>query len=159
VTTSQLTFPAEVSSVPAARRFVRDSLIALGAVGACDDAELLVCELATNAVLHARTSFTVEVSGDGRTARICVHDLSPARPRTRDYGLGATTGRGMRLVASIAADWGVEQQGSGKTVWFALPVAGSTAPVPAWEDDIDVDALLAGFGDEDSAGPRAAAAT
>jgi anti-sigma regulatory factor (Ser/Thr protein kinase) len=59
VTTSQLTFPAEVSSVPAARRFARDSLIALGAAGACDDAEMLVCERATNAVLHARTSFTV----------------------------------------------------------------------------------------------------
>lgn len=120
---------------------------------------MLASELATNAVLHARTPFTVEVSRDGLTARICVLDLSPARPRIRDYGTEATTGRGMRLVASIAADWGVEPQGRGKTVWFALPVAGSAAPVLAWEDgDIDVDALLAGFGDEDS-GPPAAVAT
>lgn len=55
---AQLTLPAAPSSVPAARRFVRDALHRLGAAAAVDDAQALVSELATNAVIHARTAFT-----------------------------------------------------------------------------------------------------
>ena len=147
----------------AARQFVRERLRALGADGACDDAGTLVSEIATNAVLHARTPFTVEVTRDGLTVRVCVLDLSPVMPRARAYGAEATTGRGMRLIASLASDWGVQVQGQGrKTVWFELPAAGNPNEAPAWEDGVvDVAALLAGFdddsGDAAPAAPRAAA--
>lgn len=156
------TLPPVALSVPEARRFVREALARLGAAGACDDAETLVSELATNAVLHARTPFTVEVSRDGATVRVCVLDLSPKEPRARAYGTGSTTGRGIRLIASVASDWGVEPQGRGKTVWFEVPAGGGLTAVPAWEDDdVDAEALLASFGDpEDDApptSPRAAA--
>ena len=150
--TTQLTLPAEPASVPAARRFVREQLAELDAVAANDDAETLISELATNAVLHARTPFTLEVSREGQIVRVCVLDLSPRQPRTRDYGTYSTTGRGMRLVASIASDWGVQRQSPGKSVWFELSVAGGGS-VAAWEDDeMDVDALLARFGDDSEPG-------
>ncbi len=115
-----MTLPPAAASVPRARRFVCDSLRHLDAAAACDDAEALVSELATNVVLHARTSFTVEVSRAGQTVRVCVLDSSPVQPRVRHYGTEATTGRGMRLVASLSAAWGVEPAGTGKTVWFEL---------------------------------------
>ena len=159
MTPAQLTLPAEPASVPQARRFVCDSLTSLGAAPACGDAETLTSELATNAVIHARTPFTVEVSRDGQIVRICVLDTSPAPPRLRDYGLDATTGRGMRLVASLAVDWGVQPQGRGKTVWFELPADGRTAFVPTWDDDedIDVETLLAAFDGDDAGGAGAVA--
>lgn len=145
--TPSVTLPADAVSVPAARRFVRERLVELGAAGACDDAEALVSELATNAVLHARTPFTVEVSREGETVRVCVLDASSSPPRVRDYGTDATTGRGMRLVAALSSDWGTESQSGEKAVWFELPAAGSTASVDGWHEDVDVESLLAGFGD------------
>jgi anti-sigma regulatory factor (Ser/Thr protein kinase) len=156
---AQTTLPAQVTSVPTARRFVRESLRAVDAAAASAEAEMLVSELATNVVLHARTPFTIEVSRSDDTVRIGVLDASPRQPRVREYGTDATTGRGLRLLASLAVRWGVQAQGQGKVVWFELPAAGSTAEVPIWDDEeLDVDALLAGF-DDDAAEPvlRAAA--
>ena len=145
--TPSVTLPADAVSVPAARRFVRDRLVDLGAVGACDDAEALVSELATNAVLHARTPFTVEVSRQGETVRVRVLDASPSPPRVRDYGTDATTGRGMRLVAALSSTWGIESQRGRKAVWFELPADGGAASVDGWHEDHDAESLLASFGD------------
>lgn len=146
-TTSQLTLPPTPASVSVARRFVVDVLLELDAEGACDDAATLVSELATNAILHARTAFTVEVSVEGPAVRIGVADHSVAVARVRDYGPGATTGRGMRLVATMSSRWGVETVEGGKTVWFELPPDGSQEAL-SWDDESDVDALLAAFPDE-----------
>ena len=41
---------------------VRAALESLGLIAAWDAAEMLVSEVATNAVLHARTEFTVDVA-------------------------------------------------------------------------------------------------
>jgi anti-sigma regulatory factor (Ser/Thr protein kinase) len=149
VTSAARTLEPEPANVPIARRFVRDLLVEWGAAAACDTVEVLVTEVATNAVLHARTPFTVEVSRDGATVRVCVLDLSPAPARMRRYGADSTTGRGLRLVASLASDWGVEPQTPGKVIWFEVPAAGDSGEtVEAWEDDVDVDALLAQFDDD-----------
>jgi anti-sigma regulatory factor (Ser/Thr protein kinase) len=158
VTPAATTLPPEAESVPVARRFVRESLIELDAVAATADAQVLISELATNAVLHARTAFTVEVSRVGAIIRVCVRDESPVPPRTRDYGTDSTTGRGMRLIASMATDWGVQQQSPGKAVWFELPASGLEADIAPWDDaDVDVDALLAGFADDAGAATASAA--
>lgn len=148
VTSDTKTLPARAESVPAARRFVRDALIMLGAATACDDAEALVSELATNAVLHARTTYTITVSRADELIRVRVHDASRALPRQRAYGTVATTGRGLRLLGSIASRWGVDREAAGKTVWFELPVQGCAWTAPPWEDTDDVEALLAAFDDE-----------
>lgn len=151
MTSAGLALPPEPSSVPAARAFVCRTLEDWGMTAVCDAAEMLVSELATNAVLHARTAFEVEVSRAGDAVRVCVRDASTASPRTRRYGADSTTGRGLRLVDTLATCWGVEQQADGKVVWFEVPASGEDRPARAWDDEdgSDLDALLAAFPDED----------
>ena len=103
-----------------ARRFVGDTLRAWGLHGEVADAELLVSELVTNAVLHARSGASVSVDRSGSIFRIAVCDDSAAVPRVRDYGPDAVTGRGMLLVDRIADRWGVEEHTDGKCVWFEV---------------------------------------
>lgn len=83
--------------------------------------EVLVSELATNVVRHARTLFTVTVSWDGATLSVEVSDASPLGPRPQlaarpdDEG-----GRGLLLVDAVASDWGVDLYDQGKTIWFTI---------------------------------------
>jgi anti-sigma regulatory factor (Ser/Thr protein kinase) len=137
-------------SVPAARRFVTDALADVDA-GVSDDVVMLVSELATNAVIHARTPYTIDVSRDGDTVRVAVHDRSPVIPRRRAYGLDATTGRGLRLLASFSSDWGMEAEDGGKVVWFEVRRDGDRTPLE-WYADADVEALLNAFDDADLVG-------
>ena len=81
-----------------------------------EDAKLVVSELASNAVLHARSAFSVEIRPHGATVRISVRDGSPAEPTLRDDRM-ALSGRGLFLVDSLSADWGVEVAPHGKSVW------------------------------------------
>jgi anti-sigma regulatory factor (Ser/Thr protein kinase) len=86
------------------------------------DAKLLVSELATNAVIHAGAPFAVSVRADGSTVRISIRDWSTMRPRLRDAGPAALSGRGLRLVDALADGWGVDADPDGKTVWAELPL-------------------------------------
>jgi hypothetical protein len=45
-----------------------------------DDAQLVVSEPATNAVVHAGSPFSVSVRYDGSAVRIAVHDWNPTLP-------------------------------------------------------------------------------
>jgi anti-sigma regulatory factor (Ser/Thr protein kinase) len=81
---------------------------------------LLVSELATNAVLHARTPFGLTISTAGRNVRVAVADGSHSAPVLKDFGPEAVTGRGMRLVDTLSQRWGTEPHEDGKTVWFEL---------------------------------------
>lgn len=116
----RVTLPADPRSPAAARQLVRRSLTQWGLVAFSDDAELLVSELVTNAVLHARSETEVAVTADGDRVHVEVCDGSPVLPRTRPHSLTATTGRGVRMLEALAAAWGVVSTGSGKCVWFAL---------------------------------------
>ena len=109
-----------------ARRFVVDTLMAWKCTGIINAAALIATELATNAVLHARTDFTVTVSStaDG-TIRIAVRDASPVRPRPRQAGPFDTSGRGLALVEAMATGWGADLMLGGKEVWAVL---GPTRP-------------------------------
>ncbi len=77
--------PPEPASAGAARRFVTTALHRIGLEAHTELAELLVSELVTNAVLHAGTEITIEVSHDGGVVRVDVADGSRQRPRQRDY--------------------------------------------------------------------------
>lgn len=130
----------------------------LDAAGACDDAVTLVSELATNAVIHARTPYTIAVSHEGDTVRVGVQDLSAVNPRRRAYGVDATTGRGLRLVASMASSWGIDADPGGKVVWFEVPCGGSR-DATAWYADVDVEALLTEFDHGDAVAGRSQSST
>jgi anti-sigma regulatory factor (Ser/Thr protein kinase) len=111
---------AEPRSVGRARRFCSATLEGWGVTGdLVDTCVLLVSELATNAVLHARTPFTVTIDRDP-TLRVEVHDGDPRPPHTRDYGPEAASGRGLHLVEALAADSGTLTTTGGKAVWFEL---------------------------------------
>src|SRR4051812_35299473 len=110
----------DTSSAATARRFVRDTLQTWGADQHTDTATLLVSELVTNAVLHARCAPEVVVVLEGPVLRVEVHDTSPVLPARRHYGIQAGTGRGIVLVEEMATDWGTRPTSAGKVVWFEL---------------------------------------
>lgn len=85
-----------------------------------DDAELLVTELVTNAIIHARTPVKVEISeGDG-VIDFAVSDQSTRQVQLRMPSVDAVTGRGIHLLDQIASDWEVVPEAGGKTVRFRL---------------------------------------
>jgi anti-sigma regulatory factor (Ser/Thr protein kinase) len=114
------TFPPDPTSVAQARHFVVLRLT----LEECPertvrDAELLVSELATNAVQHARAPFSVALIHDDRTVTIEVADTGEGEPTLRDGGVGG--GHGLRVLRAIADDWGVRRVLEGKAVFFQLP--------------------------------------
>lgn len=121
VVVAALTLRPEPASVREARRFVTRRLADGGFEQAAFVAELLVSELVTNAVLHARTDINVDVRIHRGLARISVVDSSPRPIRRRRHAVDSGTGRGLVLVEQMATRWGVEESADGKCVWFELP--------------------------------------
>ena len=104
----------------AARHFAVATLREWGVADIADDAALVVTELAANAIVHAKSGFTIILSARGSSLRIAVRDACPLPDEGRSalmpiplHGLGA--------VDALARDWGVESLGkAGKTVWVDL---------------------------------------
>ncbi|HEX7166357.1 MAG TPA: ATP-binding protein [Acidimicrobiales bacterium] len=115
------TFDPAAESVRAARRFVAETLRRHDLEDAADRAVLLVSELVTNAVLHARTAIGVHIALDDRMVRVEIEDGSHAAPAARSFSALAGSGRGLRLVEAVAQSWGVVPKPDGKIVWFQLP--------------------------------------
>lgn len=117
-------YPATPDSPAAARRLV-GAVLAEGGHGGSplQDAVLVVSELATNALIHARSPFSVAVRSEGEHLRLSVHDWSKAEPRLRASDSAAVSGRGLQLVAAVCDRWGVERGPDGKTVWAELRLA------------------------------------
>jgi len=117
-------FAARIDSPLAARRFISSVLARRPYAGrvCAGDAQLLVSELATNAVVHAGTEFSVTLRSGGSTVRVSVRDASPAPPVVRDGDPTALSGRGLQLVDTIAVAWGVDDDPDGKTIWAELPL-------------------------------------
>lgn len=118
---AEVTLAATTSSVGAARGFLSATLREWAATQLEWAAAQVVSELATNAVIHAGTAFTVALVMQGDALRIEVRDGSRRVPRQRHYGLTATTGRGLGLVGALTRDWGISPGSAGKTVWCVLP--------------------------------------
>ncbi|MFF4168693.1 ATP-binding protein [Streptomyces sp. NPDC001744] len=88
-------------------------------------AELVLAELASNAVRHGRVAgrdFEVRMERGDDHVRI---ELSDARGERRPSP-SATPGEGgygLLLVAALASTWGVKDREVGKTVWATVPLA------------------------------------
>lgn len=121
------------ASVGLARRVVRETLDVDGRAGAhADVAQLLVSELVTNAIVHARSEVGLTVSVTEELVRVEISDQNPHPPTQRAYDRGATTGRGLALLRALATRFGVVATAEGKVVWFTLGGPGPAAePLPA----------------------------
>jgi sigma-B regulation protein RsbU (phosphoserine phosphatase) len=112
-------FPREAASVAAARALVARS------IGHCqpeiiDVACLLTSELATNALVHAHSTFDVVVSEIGGLVHVEVTDASNAHVQAILATPLQMHGRGLYLVRELSTKWGVILLPPGKTVWFDL---------------------------------------
>lgn len=110
------------SEVAEARCFLSETLSRWG--WRSPDAELLVSELATNAVLHARSEFEVCLLLADRTLRVEVVDRNSRLPTPANVSPGAFSGRGLLLVEALSRSWGVRSHSDeGKALWFELDLS------------------------------------
>ena len=114
------TFAGTSAAPRLARRFVADMLRQWQRDDLVDDGVLVVTELVTNGVVHARSDITVGLSRVGDGVRIAVGDVSDRPPVTRTPRDDAAGGRGIVLVGALAREWGYEPAPAGKVVWAEL---------------------------------------
>jgi anti-sigma regulatory factor (Ser/Thr protein kinase) len=113
------TFAPNPSEVFVARHFVACVLETWGME--IEDLPLLVSELATNAVLHARSDFEVTVIRLHRCVRVEVFDQNTRLPSFAVAPTDAYSGRGLMLLRGLSTNWGVESHSDvGKTIWFEV---------------------------------------
>ena len=113
-----LTLDPEPRQVSSARRFVAGTVPGLDG-DAADTLLLLVSELVTNAVVHARTELEVAVAVTDEDVLVAVHDLDLGRREQRSSDRDG--GRGLGLVRTLADDSGmILHPEGGKSAWFRL---------------------------------------
>ena len=122
------TFPHKPESVPAARRFATSTLRDVSA-DTLEAVELMVSELATNCIRHTDSGFELTITRAGGDIRVEATDRAGGRPQMRSPRPTDPSGRGLKIIDMLSAEWGVDQgAAAGKTVWFTVP---DTAPASA----------------------------
>lgn len=108
--------PADPAVVTTAREQAMTRLSDWGLDDAAFTTELVISELITNAIRHARSPIQLRLIRD--LTLICeVSDGSSTAPhprRARDFDEG---GRGLLLVSQLTQRWGSRQTPQGKTIW------------------------------------------
>jgi anti-sigma regulatory factor (Ser/Thr protein kinase) len=141
---SVVVLPFVPASVAVARGRFRAELRSAGIVAApAADAALVMSELLSNAILHARPlpDSLVRVAWELSPPSLAVmvsDGGSMTRPHASRPSLSAIGGRGLSIVEQLCSSWGVRADERGTTVWAVLPApctaeGGSTGPgsVPA----------------------------
>jgi len=117
----QCTFPSEAESASKARTFVSQQLTEHDLSYLVQDVRLVTSELATNAMLHARTPFTVGLQRLVGAVLLTVRDGSLVAPERADASPTEVRGRGLFLVDHTSHDWGVTLgPGRSKSVWASF---------------------------------------
>ena len=107
-----------------ARAFVAESLQGWHLDGLIEAASLVVSEVVTNAVIHARSDAELLLERTSNSLRISVTDHGSGL--TRRHGGAATDGgRGLLIVQELSASWGAEPTDNGNRVWAELPIESS----------------------------------
>jgi anti-sigma regulatory factor (Ser/Thr protein kinase) len=114
-------FPASKESVRECRQFALKAVDDL-APEVQDSVELMVSELATNALVHAKTDFEVEIARTDRELRVEVTDRGRGAPMAKSPNPSEPHGRGLLIVSELSDDWGsTDGRGdAGNKVWFSL---------------------------------------
>ena len=140
--TACLNVGPEATDVAVARRFVGDQCRDWGCSDVVEDAQLVVSELVTNALIHGQSRCELRAGLSDAALRLQVVDSGAGMPDPQIAGEGDEHGRGLLLVSALCAAWGVEAlPGGGKIVWAELlrplrdpgdgdPPAGAPTDVP-----------------------------
>ena len=124
VESSKDTWPATAASVPLVRAFVSAYLGPRAPADLVDGVLVIASELATNAVEHAGTPFTVTVECTSAGVTVQVRDGSSLAPARRSPDPTADGGRGLVVVDALSGSWGVRAEtDGGKSVWARCPTA------------------------------------
>jgi anti-sigma regulatory factor (Ser/Thr protein kinase) len=116
-------FPAERVAPGQARRLLVSALREWDQEESLvQDAALVLSELASNAVLHAGSRFSIAVRVESSILRIAVHDVGPVAAMSGAGALAPQATHGLGLIDALSTDWGVESTPDGKVVWAELPV-------------------------------------
>lgn len=130
---SSASFPPEPVSPAAARGYVAGVLAEWGLEELVETAKLVVSELATNALVHAGTTFEVTLSLRPGKLRVTVADSSAVSPVQREAALHETNGRGLSLVDAFAEAWGTDCDETGKAVWAEVGLEAAASPTSLFE--------------------------
>ena len=118
--------PSTMSSAVDARRALVSELRAVGVDPVLvDECEIVISELVTNAVRHAKplADGKIHVSWSVRAGvvEIDVTDGGGSTsPRPAPRSVWSAGGRGLRIVGSLAHEWGVRENKTGSTVWASM---------------------------------------
>lgn len=113
---AEATFAPLVEEVARARHFIGGSV----PPALRSSVELVVSELVTNAVRHARTPLTVRLIRSSPALRIEIEDSSAILPAVLDLTDDGEGGRGLQIVEALTTAWGVEASETGKRIWFEI---------------------------------------
>jgi anti-sigma regulatory factor (Ser/Thr protein kinase) len=123
---SEVQLAPEATSAAEARAFVRRFLLKRDLHYVADDVCLVVSELITNAVLHARTPVQVRIEELPFCVKLTVYDQAVDRRvlNLRDrMDADDEGGRGLWFVDACSEDWGTEPVGEhGKCTWALFAV-------------------------------------
>lgn len=138
-------FSRHPRSVGRARARLREQALAWGlAAGTTDTAVLLISELMSNAVRHARVPPGRRIVARAALAsgvlRVEVCDACDDPPVSLQASATDESGRGLALVDMLADAWNVQPRpyGIGKTVWFELRVTNACVNSSDRWPDLDV---------------------
>jgi anti-sigma regulatory factor (Ser/Thr protein kinase) len=125
-----MTLPAADPSVRLARQATRAVLTAWRLDHVEETAVLVVSELVTNAVRHAKGTDVIAV--DLQAARTClrieIQDADRHWPQPRVPAGFDESGFGFVLVDALAGTWGVRETETGKAVWAELDTRQGARP-------------------------------
>jgi anti-sigma regulatory factor (Ser/Thr protein kinase) len=124
--------PATEQAPGMARQAAREALASWRLADLMDTAVLLISELVTNAVLHARnggSGLVLHLAIHGSWLRIEVHDADLRAPRPRTPAGLDESGFGFVLVDSLADTWGVRETATGKAVWAEMDTRHARVPL------------------------------
>ncbi|XVQ11085.1 ATP-binding protein [Spirillospora sp. CA-255316] len=144
---SVVLLPHAPSSVAIARRRLSSDLIASGVFeSVVDDASVIVSELLSNALRHARPLPSGQIRltwiRNGDLIELSVSDGGAmTEPRRGPGTLSSLGGRGLGIVEALSEGWGVRHEDGSTTVWAVL-----RAPKNAEESAAGPSAVFPDFG-------------
>jgi serine phosphatase RsbU (regulator of sigma subunit)/anti-sigma regulatory factor (Ser/Thr protein kinase) len=144
---SELVVGTAVDAVPTARRFVAAAL-SEGPPDSLDDLQLVVTELVTNALFHARAPVILRVLRLDQLVRVEVQDSGHALPVPARNSSDSMTGRGLSLVSALSSAWGVDPTSTGGKVVWAEVAESTDESASRVAPEMNVDDLLAYWSNE-----------